>query len=76
MITSTHLFTIIDNLGGDDLPTSKFTEYELLDGTMRTMLLSFKNAALLTVSHSGTRISVSNVIHVPLFAHTQQFAQS
>lgn len=27
--------TIIDNLGGDDLPVSKFTEYELLDGTMR-----------------------------------------
>ena len=25
---------IMGNLGGDDLPTSKFTEYELLDGTM------------------------------------------
>jgi len=26
---------IMDNLNGDDLPVSKFTEYELLDGTMR-----------------------------------------
>ena len=27
--------SIIGNLGGDDLPVSKFMEYELLDGTMR-----------------------------------------
>ena len=27
--------SVIGNLGGDDLPVSKFTEYELLDGTMR-----------------------------------------
>jgi len=27
--------TVMDDLGGDDLPVSKFTEYELLDGTMR-----------------------------------------
>ncbi len=26
---------VMGNLGGDDLPVSKFTEYELLDGTMR-----------------------------------------
>ena len=27
--------SVIGNLGGDDLPVSKFMEYELLDGTMR-----------------------------------------
>lgn len=64
---------VVGSLDGYDLPVSKFTEYELLDGTMQNNITFKEKEQQLTEFHYGTKKIVFNVINVHLSVHMLQF---
>ena len=67
---------VMGALGGDDLPVSKFLEYELLDGTMRNDITFNEKRSIadrVPVWHSEGCIQCNQCAFV---CHTRQFVQS